>query len=82
MRPVFTCCAAEEPTTEEFVGAVIRTHEQIRSNLSALRRGAAGSSALEPSADERTINVYCVHHAVETAPRPALRRFERRWLAG
>ena len=82
MRPPFSCCAIEESSTEEFIGAVIGPHEQIRSNLSALRHGAAGSLVLGPSADDRTITIYCVHHGVETAPPPALRRLQHRWLAG
>jgi hypothetical protein len=81
MRPVSKPNIPDEPTPDDFVGAVIRTHEQIRSNLSALRRGAARSPAGDSSADARTINIYCRHHGVEATQQP-LWQAQHRWLAG
>ena len=82
MRRVSRPSILDEPSPDDFVGAVIRTHERIRSNLRALGRGAAFSPAAESSADARTISVYCLHHGVEATFQLRLRQAEHRWLAG
>ncbi len=81
MRPVSEPIMLDEPTPDDFVGAVIRTHERIRSSLNALRRGAIVSPAFESSDDARIVSVYSLHHGVETGPRPGLRHAALPWLA-
>jgi hypothetical protein len=80
MRPVSGPSMLDELTPDDFVGAVMRTHDRIRSNLNALKRGATVSPAVESSDDARIVSVYCLHHGVETSPRPG-RHAEPRWLA-
>lgn len=80
MGPVSSKNILDELTPDDFVGAVMRTHDRIRSNLNALKRGATVSPAGEPPDDARVISVYCLHHGVETNPRPG-RHAEPRWLA-
>jgi hypothetical protein len=80
MRPVSGPVMVEELTPDDFVGAVIRTHERIRSNLSALKRGETGS-ATESPADAQIISVYCLHHGVETRLRSGHRQTGPRGLA-
>ena len=80
MRPVSESSMFDELTPDDFVGAVMRTHERIRSNFQALKRGATVSPAVEGSDDARIIRVYCLNHGVKT-PQPGLRSAEPRWLA-
>jgi hypothetical protein len=66
MRPASGPILLEELTPDDFVVAVMRTHDRIRSNLNALKRGATGSAAPESPDDAQIIGVYCLHHGVET----------------
>ena len=81
MRPASRPVLLEELTPDDFVGAVLRTHDRIRSNLNALKRGAAGSPATESSDDAQIINAYCLHHGVETRRLSGHRRAGPRGLA-
>lgn len=81
MRPVSGPVLLEEPTPDDFVGAVMRTHDRIRSNLNALRWGATGTPATESADDAEIISAYCLHHGVETRRLPGRRSAGPRWLA-
>ena len=56
-----------DPTDEEFVDAVIRMHERIRSQLQAFSRGARRpeSDAAVEAAD--IIRAYCLSYGVDAA---------------
>jgi hypothetical protein len=80
MRPASGPSILDALTPDDFVGAVMRTHDRIRSNLSALVRGAAVSLPAESPDDASIISVYCLHRGVETHRR-GLRHADPRWLA-
>lgn len=83
MRPASGPVSLEELTPDDFVGAVMRTHDRIRSNLNALKRSATGSPATEAESpgDAQIITAYCLHHGVETRRLPGHRHAGPRWLA-
>ena len=68
-----------EPTDEEFVGAVIKTHERIRSELRAMLRGDAPRPTSAGSVDAEIIWGYNVSHGVNPGQVTECRRAERRW---
>ncbi len=81
MRPASRPSMLDELTPDDFVGAVMRTHDRIRSSLSALKRGAAVPPAAESSDDASIISVYCLHRGVETHHRRRPWHPDPRWLA-
>lgn len=81
MRPASGPSTLDELTPDDFVEAVMRTHDRICANLSALKRGAAVSLPAESSDDASIISVYCLHRGVETPRRRGLRHADLRWLA-
>ena len=70
-----------EPTVEEFVSAVIQTHERTRSELRAMLRGEAHRNAEAASAEARIIRAYNLSHGMDTGQLKEIRRAEPRWLA-
>ncbi len=70
------------PTIEEFVGAVIHTHERNRSNLRALSWGAAGPDMDDAAEDADIIRTYCLSHGVDPRQIAQIVPAEPRWLAG
>jgi hypothetical protein len=81
MRPASCPDLLEELTPDDFVGAVMRTHDRIRSRLNALKRGASGSPAAEPADDAQIIDAYCLHHGVEARRLSGHQHAGSRWLA-
>ncbi len=81
MRPAPGPVLLEELTPDDFVGAVLRTHDRIHSNLNALKRGATRSPATESPDDAQIISAYCLHHGVEPRRLSGPRRADPRWLA-
>jgi hypothetical protein len=69
------------PTDEEFVSAVIKTHERIRSELQAMLRGTAPRTTGEGSADAETIWDYNLSHDVDPGTVTEFRRADPRWMA-
>lgn len=55
----------DEPTDEEFVGAVIHTHERIRSKLRALSHGTSVRDRDWAFDDAEIIRAYSLSHGVE-----------------
>ena len=70
------------PTIEEFVGAVIQTHERNRSNLRALLRGADGPDSDDAAEDADIIRAYCLSYGVWSRQIAETGTAEPRWLAG
>jgi hypothetical protein len=67
MRAVLeTLRSPGQPSDEDFVNAVIRTHERIRSKLRALGRDKAPRDAGGASEESAIIRAYFRLHGVET----------------
>lgn len=81
MGPAVGSVLLEEFTPDDFVGAVMRTHDRIRSNLNALKRGAARSAATVSPDDAQIISAYCLDHGVETRLASGRRHARPRGLA-
>jgi hypothetical protein len=71
-----------DPTVEEFVDAVIHTHERNRSKLLALSRGAAGRNIDDATEDADIIRAYCLSYGVYSRQIAENGPAEPRWLAG
>jgi len=69
-----------DPTIEEFVDAVIHTHERNRSKLRALSQRAAFPQMEEAAED--IIRAYCLSYGVDSRQIAETRPAEPRWLAG
>jgi hypothetical protein len=70
------------PTIEEFVDAVIHTHERNRVNLLALSQGAAGPDFDDAAEDADIIRTYCLSYGVWSRQSRETGPVEPRWLAG
>lgn len=71
-----------DPTIEEFVDAVIHTHERNRSKLRALLQGAAGPEIEDAAEDADIIRAYCLSYGVDSRQIAEIGSAEPRWLAG
>lgn len=71
----------DEPTDEEFVNAVIQTHERIRSRLRTLAGDRISRDAGEASAEAKIIRAYNLSHGIGTGRIKEIPRVEPRWQA-
>lgn len=71
----------DEPAVEEFVDAVIQTHERMRSDLRAMLRGEAHRNAGTAAAEARIIRAYNLSHGIDAGRLKEIRRAAPRWLA-
>jgi hypothetical protein len=71
-----------DPTIEEFVSAVIHTHERNWSNLRDLSRGGAGVEIDDGAEDADIIRAYCLSYGMDSRQIAATGPAEPRWLAG
>ncbi len=71
-----------DPTIEEFVDAVIHTHERTRSKLRTLSHGMAAAEIDDAAEDADIIRAYCLSYGVDPRQITETGPAERRWLAG
>jgi len=70
-----------DPTIEEFVDAVIHTHERNRSKLRALSHGMAVPEIDDAAENAAIIRAYCLSYGVDPKQFAETGPAEARWLA-
>jgi len=70
-----------DPTIEEFVDAVIHTHERNRSKLRALSHGMAVLEIDDAAENAAIIRAYCLSYGVDPKQFAETGPAEARWLA-
>jgi hypothetical protein len=71
-----------DPTIEEYVDAVIQTHERNRSKLRTLSRGLAIPEIDDGAEDADIIRAYCLSYGVDPSQLGETQPAEPQWLTG